>query len=67
MLECKCCHNCEKRQYKCHYTCGEYKSFRQAKDAENAMIMAEKDREDRIVSHFIANVEKYKRRRKGKL
>ena len=67
MIECECCHNCQKRYSRCHSICGDYKKFRLAKDAENAKIRAEKEREDQIISHFIAKVEKYKRRRKGKL
>ena len=67
MLECKSCHKCEKRYPACHSTCYKYKIFRRLKDAENAKIRAEREREDRITTYIISEVEKNKRRRKGKL
>lgn len=67
MINCRCCHNCEERHQNCHSDCDEYKSFRASKDAENAKIREEKHREELVTAYVVGEIEKKKKKRKGKL
>ena len=65
MVDSTCCYKCEKRHPKCHGECDEYLSFRKAKDAQNAKIRAEREREERITTYIISNIDRKKKRKRG--
>lgn len=51
MTNCNCCKDCTNRHYKCHCTCEEYKAFRAKRDAENAKIHSEKNKDQFFIEH----------------
>ena len=67
VVNCRCCHNCAERRQNCHAECDEYQSFRAKKDAENAKIREAKCVEEMMTSYFVTEIEKKKRKRRGKL